>query len=128
MSVLNLKRKHEGLANYLQPIGAPGGVSVTGLQPRQPVAENIAGDAQVLLKVHEPAGAEHGFFHHQKGPPVAHVIERAGHRAVGVGKSFTDHTGSVPNTVARRNRYGYGFETQPNCLLSYPCLECPNER
>ncbi len=38
MSVLNLKRKHEGLANYLQPIGAPGGVSVTGLQPRQPVA------------------------------------------------------------------------------------------
>ena len=38
MSVLNLKRKHEGLANYLQPIGAPGGVSVTSLQPRQPVA------------------------------------------------------------------------------------------
>jgi hypothetical protein len=38
MSVLNLKRKHEGLANYLQPIGAPGGVSVTGLQPRQPVS------------------------------------------------------------------------------------------
>ncbi len=37
MSVLNLKRKHEGLANYLQPIGAPGGVSVTNLQPRQPV-------------------------------------------------------------------------------------------
>ena len=34
----NLKRKHEGLANYLQPLGAPGDVRVVGLQPRQPVA------------------------------------------------------------------------------------------
>ena len=33
-----LKRKHEGLANYLQPLGAPGDVRVGGLQPRQPVA------------------------------------------------------------------------------------------
>jgi hypothetical protein len=33
-----LKRKHEGLANYLQPLGAPGDVRVVGLQPRQPVA------------------------------------------------------------------------------------------
>ena len=34
-----LKRKHEGLANYLHPIGAPGGVTAGGgLQPRQPVA------------------------------------------------------------------------------------------
>ena len=35
----SLKRKHEGLANYLHPIGAPGTVTVGGgLQPRQPVA------------------------------------------------------------------------------------------
>ena len=33
-----LKRKHEGLANYLQPLGAPGDVRVVGLQPRQSVA------------------------------------------------------------------------------------------
>jgi hypothetical protein len=33
-----LKRKYEGLANYLQPLGAPGDVRVGGLQPRQPVA------------------------------------------------------------------------------------------
>jgi len=34
-----LKRKHEGLANYLHSIGAPGGVTAGGgLQPRQPVA------------------------------------------------------------------------------------------
>ncbi len=34
-----LKRKHEGLANYLHPIGAPGTVTAGGgLQPRQPVA------------------------------------------------------------------------------------------
>ena len=33
-----LKRRHEGLANYLQPLGAPGDVRVVGLQPRQPVA------------------------------------------------------------------------------------------
>ncbi len=35
---MSLKRKHEGLANYLQPLGAPGDVRVVGLQPRQPVA------------------------------------------------------------------------------------------
>tara|TARA_Y100000768_G_scaffold262827_2_gene200434 strand:- start:22 stop:876 length:855 start_codon:yes stop_codon:yes gene_type:complete len=35
----SLKRKHEGLANYLHPIGAPGTVTVGGgLQPRQAVA------------------------------------------------------------------------------------------
>jgi hypothetical protein len=33
-----LKRKHEGLANYLQPLGAPGDVRVSGVQPRQSVA------------------------------------------------------------------------------------------
>lgn len=39
----SLKRKHEGLANYLHPIGAPGTVTVGGgLQPRQPVAPNGA--------------------------------------------------------------------------------------
>jgi len=35
---MSFKRKHEGLANYLQPLGAPGDVRVGGLQPRQPVA------------------------------------------------------------------------------------------
>jgi len=39
----SLKRKHEGLSNYLHPIGAPGTVTVGGgLQPRQPVAPNGA--------------------------------------------------------------------------------------
>ncbi len=34
---MSTKRKYEGLANYLQPSGAPGNVGVVGLQPRQPV-------------------------------------------------------------------------------------------
>ena len=34
---MSMKRKHEGLSNYLQPIGAPGDVRAVGLQPRQPV-------------------------------------------------------------------------------------------
>ena len=34
----SLKRKHEGLANYLKPLGAPGDVNVVGLQPRLSVA------------------------------------------------------------------------------------------
>ena len=39
----SLKRKHEGLANYLHPIGAPGTVTAGGgIQPRQPVGPNGA--------------------------------------------------------------------------------------
>jgi len=60
-------------------------------QPGQAVAEDVLGDAQVVLEIHKAAGAQHGLLDHQQGPPVTDLIEGAGHRTAHFIEAFACH-------------------------------------
>lgn len=69
-------------------------------QPCQTIAQDILGNAQLLLKIDEAPGAIHGVQHNEEGPPVTHFIEGAGDGTAGIIKTFSGHFRSVPNRVA----------------------------
>ena len=72
-----LKRKHEGLANYLQPLGAPGDVRVVGLQPSLRVPIEELGQLGPVYSLHDDVRRVHHLdhVHHSNNVRVIELLK-----------------------------------------------------